>query len=343
MPEYPRPRRILTRAGSEEVEAPYVPELSPVTDRQALLMTRPWLDWCRRVSGFIQHSGGGDGTGDVVGPPSATDDAIAVYSGITGKLLKDSLKTIANVITDAVNAAVAAILPGGKLPDSNLSANVARRDQNNIFTASQQAIAALDPYWEFSNVFSPAHTRRWTVQAAATQQLIVRALDDTGVVLATPLVMNRDGNVTIDGNLAVINAISELSRSTPLGYWVTVPFNAGDYTASAGLTWSITSGNVLQNMYTLIGKTIIWTVSILNATLNGTSAGELYIRIPNGIPLVLYSGNERVADARAGTGFVEAVAYVAGTDLALAALSPTAWPASSGTVVLKFTLIAPLS
>jgi hypothetical protein len=46
----------------------------------------------------------GGGSGDVVGPASATADAIALYDGTTGKLLKDSAKTFiaANLpITDA--------------------------------------------------------------------------------------------------------------------------------------------------------------------------------------------------------------------------------------------------
>lgn len=41
-------------------------------------------------SGDLVISGGGGGTGDVVGPASATDNALALYSGTTGKLLKAS-------------------------------------------------------------------------------------------------------------------------------------------------------------------------------------------------------------------------------------------------------------
>ena len=44
----------------------------------------------------IAASGGGGGGGDVVGPASATDNAIARYDGTTGKLLQDSVWTIAD-------------------------------------------------------------------------------------------------------------------------------------------------------------------------------------------------------------------------------------------------------
>lgn len=46
--------------------------------------------------------GGGGGAGDVVGPASSTDNAIARYNGITGKLLQDSAVTIADTTGDIV-------------------------------------------------------------------------------------------------------------------------------------------------------------------------------------------------------------------------------------------------
>jgi hypothetical protein len=52
----------------------------------------------------------GSGTGDVVGPPSSGADRIAVYSGTTGKLLKDGGKTLAEVTpgNNSVNNAILA-------------------------------------------------------------------------------------------------------------------------------------------------------------------------------------------------------------------------------------------
>lgn len=40
-------------------------------------------------------------SGDVVGPDSATDDAIALFDGVTGKLLQDSGVTLATLITSS--------------------------------------------------------------------------------------------------------------------------------------------------------------------------------------------------------------------------------------------------
>lgn len=43
---------------------------------------------------LITISATGSGTGDVVGPSSATDNAIALYNGTTGKVIKDSALTV---------------------------------------------------------------------------------------------------------------------------------------------------------------------------------------------------------------------------------------------------------
>jgi hypothetical protein len=45
-------------------------------------------------AGTVIQLGGGSGTGDVVGPSSATDNAIARFDTTTGKLIQDSIVTI---------------------------------------------------------------------------------------------------------------------------------------------------------------------------------------------------------------------------------------------------------
>ena len=61
-------------------------------------------------------SGGGGGGGDVVGPGSSTDNAIARYDGITGKLIQDSLVTINDtgqiVATNGTQASPAYVFTG---------------------------------------------------------------------------------------------------------------------------------------------------------------------------------------------------------------------------------------
>jgi hypothetical protein len=53
-------------------------------------------------------SGGGGGSGDVVGPGSAVADRIAVFDGTTGKAIKDGGLTIANLYLDTITDAAIA-------------------------------------------------------------------------------------------------------------------------------------------------------------------------------------------------------------------------------------------
>lgn len=70
-------------------------KVTPVAGDHLLIEDSAAGDVKRRVQVGSLPSGGG--SGDVVGPASATDDAIAVYDGTTGKLLKDSTGTIAQI------------------------------------------------------------------------------------------------------------------------------------------------------------------------------------------------------------------------------------------------------
>lgn len=69
---------------------------------------------------------GSSGTGDVVGPSSATADRIAVFDGTTGKLLKDGGQTIAGItggsgkVVQVVNTQTGAVATGSTyIPDDD--------------------------------------------------------------------------------------------------------------------------------------------------------------------------------------------------------------------------------
>jgi len=60
------------------------------------------------LNGIIGPEGGGGGSGDVKGPASSTDNAIARYDGTTGKLLQDSALTVSDVAAGVVTLATTA-------------------------------------------------------------------------------------------------------------------------------------------------------------------------------------------------------------------------------------------
>jgi len=60
--------------------------------------TITFTDAATTTFSVVNGSDGSDGTGDVVGPASAADDRIATFDGVTGKLIQDSGKTIAELV-----------------------------------------------------------------------------------------------------------------------------------------------------------------------------------------------------------------------------------------------------
>ena len=98
--------------------------------------------------------GGGGGSGDVVGPAGATDNAIAVFDGATGKLLKDSTGTIAQItantakVTNAthtgeVTGDTALTIATGAVTNTKLGASAVTNDKiaNATIVASTKLTA----------------------------------------------------------------------------------------------------------------------------------------------------------------------------------------------------------
>jgi len=63
----------------------------------------------------------------------------------------------------------------------------------------------------------------------------------------------------------------------PTGVWVDVPFNLANF-------WSdMTGGMVQKNRYMIIGKTMWWSIQILNATVPNPATPYLPFTVPGGI------------------------------------------------------------
>jgi hypothetical protein len=80
------------------------------------------------------------------------------------------------------------------------------------------------------------------------------------------------------GNVSATGSYYELSRGTPIGSWIDIPYNATNFGAVTG-TWTVTAGSVGTHAYTLIGKTLIMAVHLTGTATSG-SPGELRVIIP---------------------------------------------------------------
>jgi len=134
------------------------------------------------------------------------------------------------------------------------------------------------------------------------------------------------------------SAFYERGRVEGLGEWIDVPFSAGDFTADVG-TWTVGSGNVGLNRYTLIGKTAIWAIQINAATLAGSPV-HLLVALPFAVTTIC---NLPCAVATDGTPtFLEAFVLSYGGALAIRRRDSNPW-VNGANNYLSLTAICELS
>lgn len=104
-----------------------------------------WSELLGVPAGFADGTddGAGGGSGDVVGPASATDSVVALYNGTTGKLLKAGTLTEALIATDAELAAAISALSSTYQPlDADLTAWAGLSSAGMVARTGAGAIAA---------------------------------------------------------------------------------------------------------------------------------------------------------------------------------------------------------
>lgn len=83
--------------------------------------------------------------------------------------------------------------------------------------------------------------------------------------------------------------------------WATTSFNAGNFTASGSMTWSVDSADQGTNAYTVVGSTVTWTFGFFNTTVGGAASNELRVALPGGFTAAGTSTNGTCAAADNGT------------------------------------------
>lgn len=149
----------------------------------------------------------------------------------------------------------------------------------------------------------------------------------TGAVVTANSSMNSAATITAGTTIAAGTTVTapsgylERGRSIALGVSICDGFNSGHYTSNNG-AWTVDSGDVVANCYSLDGTTMNWTVRIQNSTTPGTFQGWR-VTIPAGKTAQLYatvpalagftSGDDYVPNAycyaQAGLTYVECVYY----------------------------------
>jgi hypothetical protein len=138
-------------------------------------------------------AGGGGGSGDVVGPGSATDNAIARFDTTTGKLIQNSAVTVADT-TGHITQPAGGLLNGVDI--TNLDARLNPAGADTMFPGSWAAGDA--PIWNGS-IWVPKC--RATVTLASDQDITSTLTDLSGVSQALRVgrfLVYINGNYTTD-------------------------------------------------------------------------------------------------------------------------------------------------
>jgi hypothetical protein len=193
--------------------------------------------------------------------------------------------------------------PGG----SDLIVNNAWTNQPNIFTKWQEitgsGLAADSPTIVLTDPTQAANARKCRI-INYLGNLYLQTVSDDLLVGQGSVSIDRVGNINISGK------VNERNRSAPMGEWINVPFNAANFTAASGMTWTVTAGNITTNRYMLIGKTLFWQCWIDNSTFGGTLNYFVNIAIPGGFTSNAYgTGNVSYMSHGNGTYDNTAMAY----------------------------------
>ena len=156
-----------------------------------------------------------------------------------------------------------------------------------------------------------------------------------------PNIIDDDGTGTSGTPLsdALFDQIKAYIDAGVPGGWQDVPFNAGNYMGSGGMTWTLAAGHQLLNRWKMIGAyTMLWTVYIAGGPTGGTPATKLYVAIPGGYAAANNSGAAATAQLYDGIhqpGFVA----MDGTGGLLRVQKASEGNFSIGPIYLRFTTI----
>ncbi len=139
----------------------------------------------------------------------------------------------------------------------------------------------------------------------------------------------KNQNSVITGVYEFNNNFKQYGRTAKSLEWTSVPFNAGNFTASAG-SWTVDSGDVLVQEIAYDGLTM-WMAFTIVSTDVSTTPSDLRIAIPNGeVADFRMDAFGFCSDAGATPIGLTITTAAGGTVLSLGKLGSAAWTATSG-------------
>ena len=219
---------------------------------------------------IVQIGAGGAGTGDVVGPISATDNAITRFDGTTGKLIQNSVIT---------------------LDDNGNVANINAITFDTTPTTPPTTVGSM--YWDSGNG-TPSVILDADVSLQLGQENIVKVYNGTGSTIANGSVVAVSGAQGQRPSVVLADADSEPLSAGTLGIatediangaegFVTTfglirGIDTSGFTAGAPIYLSQTAGAFTATRPSAPAHTVFlgWVIKV------NSSSGELFVNISNG-------------------------------------------------------------
>ena len=272
-----------------------------------------------RITAAANGSGGG-GTGDVTGPASSVDSDVALFDGITGKLIKDG-GTFSSLIASSTNAATSKTTPvdADEIPlaDSATSFSLKKLTWANLKATAKTYFDTLyQPLATILTTFSGlanssgvltnngSGTLSYTGTSFGGGDLDDGKLAKYGTYNATPMALTahqmivaEDGNPTVQGGITIYEAGYGIRWYNGAGG--ALDLNAPTMTGVRSVTLPDLSGEVLLDTSTipqlasylpLTGGTLSGTLTL--PTVSASTSGGLVIDASNGTDIgLLGAGN----------------------------------------------------
>lgn len=222
--------------------------------------------------------GGGGGGGDVVGPASATDNAIARFDSTTGKLIQNSVVTVSD--TGAISGV--ASLGVANYVDFNTSPTVTNAAGRMYWDAAQNSLAVGLTSTLATNVGQTLYARATNAEASTiTKGQVVYAFGATGNRLSVKLAANTADSTSAKTIGVAAENITAGGTGMIICQGVLDGLNLGAYTDGDSIYLGATAGSITATKpYAPNHLVYVGTVERANA-----GNGQLYVRIQNGYEL----------------------------------------------------------
>jgi hypothetical protein len=198
----------------------------------------------------------------------------------------------------------------------------------NVFTGTPQNLTADSPAVIFTNTNAPLDQKKIRLINASSAFLVQVLNDAQTVILSNALIAYMTGDARVGRDLF------EKGRADPMGHWIDIPFSAANFSTNVG-AWTVASGNVSANHYTLIGKTLMWHCTVVNTT--HVACNYLLLTIPGGLT-ALANAESRVARAQVNGVVTDLHTFLySGTVLGVTAVAGGTLPAATGNTLVSLT------